>query len=702
MARLHLHNKNEEIRIVPKHFAGGGEGNLYRIQSPSKLAPHFIVKLYHPHKLSPERAHKLKYLIEHPPADFGVGQAPPSVVWVYDLVKDEKGKIIGFLMPLVRGDKLELLTSLRIPKKAASSWQRFAFGQAKADYYRLRFCFNIAVAIQQVHASEKYVLVDLKPDNIIAQPNGIIALVDMDSVEVVENGHSIFDAPVATPEYTPPEHYIKDQLSYDPTERQAWDRFSLAVIFYKLLLGIHPFAGGNKPPYDDCMTLEQKIEKGLFVHAPNSKEFMQVTPPPHQGFSKLDKNLQNLFIRAFVDGHHDPEARPSAEEWCVELLSSIDDPQLNSVFGHLSLPTTPEAIKVYRRLPSQILPLPEYKIENARVIIPKWHQELQTDLTAPLQLNSPSNSNYVRFRKKGNGAFALFVGIAVVAFYIGMFLDIPIFGFFGELIGEFFELMFEFEGFGVYIGLGLLAAVFIGINKIASYFNFLMSKEFKLKKKTEKSLETVKSRFESIKDKALKFKQGLDFSDQIPEVQELVDENQTVIDQFKHTQKETDQTVENLLLEEAAAYKKLHQEYLQKAQQDPMLQHLQADSLAGLKMMLLEEKVNSAAWEKAFDALRILLQDYKLAYKALKNQFNKVYQGILEEKKEKIGVLQKQLEQNQQQKAKVLEQRLSGKLPVNEVEKIKIEFDQNRIELERLHKEKERFAYINFKHFQKK
>lgn len=702
MARLYLHNKNEGIRIVPKHFAGGGEGNLYRIQSPSKLAPHFIVKLYHPHKLSAERARKLEYLIAHPPADFGAGQGPPSVVWVYDLVKDEKGKIIGFLMPLVRGDKLELLTSLRIPKKVASSWQRFAFGQAKADYYRLRFCFNIAVAIQQVHASEKYVLVDLKPDNIIAQPNGIIALVDMDSVEVVENGQSIFDAPVATPEYTPPEHYIKDQLHYDPTERQAWDRFSLAVIFYKLLLGIHPFAGANKPPYDDCMTLEQKIEKGLFVHASNSQEFMQVTPPPHQKFLKLDKNLQNLFIRAFVDGHHDPEARPTAEEWCVELLSSIDDPQLNSAFGHLSLPTTPEAIKVNRRLPSQILALPVYKLEDAKEIIPKWYRELQTDLSAPAKLHNPSNPNFVRFSKKGNGAFTLFVGIVVVAFYISLLLDIPIFSFFGEYIGEFFEIMFEFEGFGVYLGLAVIAGLFIGINKITSYFNFLMSKELKLKKKTEKSLQTAKSRFKIAQEKALQFQQNLDLSDQIPEIQELVDKNQVAIDHFKEQLKGTDQVVEDLLLEEAAAYKKLHQEYLQKAQQDPMLQHLQTDSLAELKMQLLEEKVNSKAWEEAFKALKAILQEYKLAYKALKTQFNKVYQGILEEKKEKLDLLEEQLEAHKQQKAETFKNRLSGKLPVDQVEKIKIELDQNRIAIEKLNAEKERYAYIDFKHFQRK
>jgi serine/threonine protein kinase len=702
VAGYKLHKSNEDIRLVPKHFAGGGEGNLYRIQYPSRLAPHFIVKLYHPHKLSTQRANKLRYLMDHPPADFADGQGPPAVVWVYDIVEDDQAKVVGFMMPLVRGDKLELLTSLKIPKKASSAWQRFAFGQPKANYYRLRLAFNIAVAIQQVHSSEKYVLVDLKPDNIIAQANGIIALVDMDSVEVVENGESIFDAPVATPEYTPPEHYIKDQLGFDPTENQAWDRFSLAVIFYKLFFGIHPFAGANKAPYDHCLTLEQKIEAGLFVHAPNQAEFMAVTPPPHRQFEELDEGLKALFMRAFVDGHHDPEARPTAEEWCVELLKTIDDPDLNSAFGHLSLPTTPEAIHVKRRLPSQIFSLPEYEEKAAEKIIPAWFRDLSGNINTDIGVNTSVVGNQVRFRKKSNGGFALFLGVIILIVYIMMFFNIPVIDFFFELIGETFEILEEFEGFGFYLGMGLLAVIFIGVNKMISYSNFLFSKEFNLKRKTLKSLEKARSQFNSIKEKAIQFQQQLNFSDQIPEIDELLAENNSKIQAFEAQHQEADQAVLNLVKEEEAAYKSLHQEYLSKAKANPMLQHIDVESLAEMKMMLMEEKVDSEAWERSFESLKKILQDYKLAYKGLKEQFNKIYKGILEEKKLKIEALKEQIAKKEAEKAEALAQRLSENLPLEEVEKIKIELDQSRTAVQTLAVEKERYRNVNYKVFQKK
>ncbi len=255
--RLKLGKSGEFIRIEHKAFAGGGEGNLFHVAEPLRYKHRLIAKIYHPHKLSTERQKKLEYLLQHPPIGIDLQAVNPSIVWVQDLLYDDKGQIRGFLMPFVKGEKLEILCTLRLLRSIDSSWNRFALGKEKSREYRLRLCFNIAVAIHQVHASGEYVLVDLKPDNIVVQAHGIISLVDMDSVEVVSNGQILFDAPVATPEYTPPEHYQK--LDYDPTSRQAWDRFSLAVILYKLLFGIHPFAGGNAPPYEDCLSLEQKI-----------------------------------------------------------------------------------------------------------------------------------------------------------------------------------------------------------------------------------------------------------------------------------------------------------------------------------------------------------------------------------------------------------------------------------------------------------
>jgi len=307
----------EKIKLSPKPFASGGEGVLYKVEMPEKWQGH-VAKVYHKNKRTALREQKMQYLLKNSPQN----TATNSIIWCEELIYDDKGDFLGILMPLAKGRKLEILCSTSLPGKLPKSWYRFHRAANNSMELRLRICYNLAVAIYRVHACERYILVDLKPDNVIVQPNGLISLVDMDAVEVVEDGQKIYDAPVATPEYTPPEYY--QNLKADPTQQQAWDRFSLAVIFYKLLTGIHPFAGSFKPPYDKATNLAQKIEQGLFVFNNDLDEHKKIIPPPHRDFYKLNKKIQDLFERCFVDGQTKPAKRPTAHEWCSVLLQCLD------------------------------------------------------------------------------------------------------------------------------------------------------------------------------------------------------------------------------------------------------------------------------------------------------------------------------------------------------------------------------------------
>jgi DNA-binding helix-hairpin-helix protein with protein kinase domain len=318
------------IELAATPFAGGGEGDLYKIKSPVAYR-NYVAKLYHPHKISKEREAKTQYLIENPPVGLSENG---SIVWIKDALYTTDYKFSGFIMPFAKGKKLELLCLGKLPKKIGKDWQRFDLKSPDAVKYRLRICFNLAAAIYQMHATDHYVLVDMKPENIIIQPNGLLAIVDTDSVEVIEDDVVIFPAPVATPEYTPPEFYRKSNKE-NGTIGVSWDRFGLAVIFYKLLCGIHPFAGSAKPPYDNLVSLHEKIEHGLFVHRKLNKSVFSVIPPPHEQFNRLDPNLQELFIQCFEEGHQNPEVRPTADEWCSALLGAIGDRALEAHFAHI-------------------------------------------------------------------------------------------------------------------------------------------------------------------------------------------------------------------------------------------------------------------------------------------------------------------------------------------------------------------------------
>lgn len=349
---LRLKYGNQPIKLALKPFASGGEGLLFKIVSPAKLKG-LVAKVYHPNKRTSNREKKINYLYKNKPLEYTKGKHT-DVVWVLDLLYGDND-FLGFLMPFVQGDKLALLTLGKLPKKASSKWKRFSFGTSKAFDLRLKLCFNIAAAIYHTHNTNQYILIDLKPDNIVTQPNGLVSLVDMDSVEVVQNGQTLFDAPVATPEYTPPEHYKKD-YPIDPTTSTSWDDFSMAVIFYQLLFGIHPFAASSLPPYDNLTGLHQKIEQGLFVYNPDYQDNFKVIPPPHHRFKEANNLLQQLFLRCFVKGHKAPEARPSAEEWC-SVLADI----LNLSVDHI----------LNKRLPSSLINWEEF--------------EQQTDLPSNLE-----------------------------------------------------------------------------------------------------------------------------------------------------------------------------------------------------------------------------------------------------------------------------------------------------------------------------
>lgn len=310
--KVTLHQSNETIQLEGTPFAAGGEGELFKIIAPSHYR-NYVAKLYFENKRTELQATKIHYLIGNPP-ELVQQEGHQSIIWMKDSVY-ENGQFAGFIMPMAEGEKLEMLCTHKIPKKYRQEWKRFSLSDARGRELRLKVCFNIAAAVYQIHKTQKYVLVDLKPDNILLQPNGLISIVDIDSVQVVEKEQLKYPARVATPEFSPPEYYGTAKPG-KTIIFETWDRFGLAVIFYKMLFGIHPYAGSTLAPYDTYVTLEDKIKHGLFVYSPTKKSFFSVVPPPHKAFNHLPVHIQNLFIRCFEYGHANVYERPTANEWC--------------------------------------------------------------------------------------------------------------------------------------------------------------------------------------------------------------------------------------------------------------------------------------------------------------------------------------------------------------------------------------------------
>ena len=82
-----------------------------------------------------------------------------------------------------------------------------------------------------------------------------------------------------TPEYTPPEvsGVIKKQIAIS----KDWDIFSLGVLIYEILCGIHPYVGSAKPPNEGLNTIQEKIKINL-THVVKGEDVFQTLPKPSQ------------------------------------------------------------------------------------------------------------------------------------------------------------------------------------------------------------------------------------------------------------------------------------------------------------------------------------------------------------------------------------------------------------------------------------
>jgi len=305
------------ITLLPKPFAQGGEGDLHDILSPHQYSQ-YVAKIYKTDKQTQAREQKIRYMIANPPA-FQAQNGHEAIIWAKKMLF-QSGKFVGFLMLRAKGIKLEPLCYLSVPKKYAADWGYFDFDRPQALQYRLKLCLNIAIILHQIHQTGHYALGDLKPENIMVNAEGLVSMLDLDSMEIRDGEQILYVAPVATPEYTPSE---QQQNRRQKGDKINWDKFSIAVIFYRMLCGLHPFAGACHRPFDKLSTVPDLIGAGLFPNGKSRKHFAQV-PPPHDYFHRLDKGLQQLFLTCFDDGHTNPNSRPTAGAWVLQLTRSID------------------------------------------------------------------------------------------------------------------------------------------------------------------------------------------------------------------------------------------------------------------------------------------------------------------------------------------------------------------------------------------
>lgn len=202
----------------------------------------------------------------------------------------------------------------------------------------LKSCLLLARAVRRMHAAG-LCHSDLSYKNVLIDPElGHACIIDIDGLVVP--GKYPPDV-VGTPDFIAPEVVKTAHLDKDDPQRIlptiATDRHALAVLIYMYLLYRHPLRGGKVHDINDEMKDESLSmgEKALFIEHPTDKsncvKLNQVSPaalpwadPSKLPYTIMGPYLSQLFQRAFIDGLHEPTKRPTADEWEMALVKTID------------------------------------------------------------------------------------------------------------------------------------------------------------------------------------------------------------------------------------------------------------------------------------------------------------------------------------------------------------------------------------------
>jgi len=302
-----ISSKLGKLTLEAAPFASGGAGEVYRATDGSGAT--YCVKILTKQKQG--EIEKIKHMTDNPPSSLKAGWG--ALCWPIDLVKKYgTGGYVGYVMPMALAGSVELsnLTNIRWPGRnpppLAAKLDRTGTNGLTA---RMLVACNISAAVNRIHQLG-CVFVDLKPQNILVSPTGLISLVDLDSIQIVA-GREIFRGPLGSPEYMPSESYRMD-FNQGPMIEPSWDLFSLAVIHYEILLGIHPFTASPRPSIIGCETIEDAIRFRMYVHG-NNRSNLEVIPAPHSSINVVPPELSLLFRRAFDSAS--PSQRPTAKEW---------------------------------------------------------------------------------------------------------------------------------------------------------------------------------------------------------------------------------------------------------------------------------------------------------------------------------------------------------------------------------------------------
>jgi len=324
IAEAQLYN-GQVIRYFPDKKLGEGSEKEFFASEDEKFVIGFYLNENEGH--DPERLKRLTSIIEkyNPTLDSDKGDFwKKHFCWPSAIVVKPR---VGILSP--RFPAQYYFSDSKGEKKGTwFSKERLIKRLTKAErgdwFSRFQICRQLARAVGRMHIAG-LAHSDLSGNNILMSPSDrACILIDIDSLVVP----GIYPSKVlGTGGYMAPEVVMTSQLPLKHPEKKLpnikSDLHSLAVIIYELLLLRHPLQGrriySEDAQKDDFLRFG---EQAVFIEHPSDKsnraDHMDI---PMESLGHL---MTPLFLKAFTEGLHHPDRRPTAYEWESALNCTTD------------------------------------------------------------------------------------------------------------------------------------------------------------------------------------------------------------------------------------------------------------------------------------------------------------------------------------------------------------------------------------------
>ena len=296
-----------EITLIEK-IDSGGEGIIYLTSN------NMACKIFFNGKLTNNKLDKLMLMCSKPVNIDGV-------CWPKELVKNEQGEIVGYIMPRAQGIPMQKCMFVKpLLKKYFPNWKR-------EDLVSLAIV--ICRKIEELH-KQNILIGDINPLNILIKTNNEIYLVDSDSYQI-----GSYPCAVGMVNYTAPE--IQGKRFSEFLRTQHHELYAVATLIFMILLP-------GKPPYSHQGggTPADNIKKANFSY-PFGGKSNQKTPQGPWRF--IWSNLPYMTKKAFYDCFHENK-RPSINEW-LDILAAYQQNIQNGWMSNELFPTSFKKINQY-------------------------------------------------------------------------------------------------------------------------------------------------------------------------------------------------------------------------------------------------------------------------------------------------------------------------------------------------------------------